>query len=237
MKKQLFIIMFFLPVLHIFCQTDNIENVKMINNHLFVGVFSNSWINAPKGMQIQPNSLSSDIYWMLAPVGKKSVITASIGYGFSAHSIKSNGLLYADSLKKTYFNTGILDTVDYKINKFTTVYFDIPVEMRLRTRPNLKHKNLVFVLGFKAGVLIQSYTKYYGNEYRFAENNDEVKFKSYKTKNLMPYRFGIYSKIGYGKFYVFGYYSLSGLFAKNKGPNVSPVSLGISISLYRSKTY
>ncbi len=236
MKKFILIILFFYS-LGSYSQTDNVENIKMVNDHLFIDVFSNNWLSTPKGLEIKPNSISSDLYWMLAPVGRKSIISFNIGYGFSAQSIKSNGILYRDSIKNSYFNTEILDTVSYRINKFSAVYMDVPVEIRIRTRPNLKHRNFTLALGFKVGILVQSFVKYFGDEYRFLGTDEDVKFKQYGVKNILPYRYGVYSRLGYGKFYFFGYYSLSGLFKYKKGPNVVPINLGVGFALYRSKTY
>ena len=236
MKKILSII-FICITISGFSQTDNVENIKMVNDHLFLYFFTNNWMDSPKGLEIKPQSISTDVYWMLSPIGRKSIVSLNIGYGFSAQSIKSNGITYNDSLNKTHFDLGILDTVKYRKNKFATVFFDIPVELRIRTRPNLKHKNFKIALGFKAGILIQSYIKYFGNEYRFPGIDDEVKFKTYKTQNILPYRYGVYGRIGYGKFYLFGYYSLSKVFETNKGPDLTPINLGIGLSIYRSKTY
>lgn len=236
MKKILAILLILFSLSGI-SQTDNVENIKMVNDHLFLYFFTNNWLNSPKGLEIKPQSISTDVYWMLAPIGRKSIVSLNIGYGFSAQGIKSNGILYQDSLKRSFFNTEMLDTIKYRNNKFATVFFDIPIELRIRTRPNLKHKNLKLALGFKAGVLIQSYIKYFGDEYRFFGIEDEVKFKTYRVDNVLPYRYGVYGRLGYGKFYLFGYYSLSKVFEAKKGPDLTPINLGIGLSIYRSKTY
>ncbi|MFH2095761.1 MAG: outer membrane beta-barrel protein [Bacteroidota bacterium] len=220
-----------------YSQLDSVHDYKMVNEHLLLNIFENYWLNASPDMEIKPGSVSTGLTWYLVVLGKKSNVSFNLGYGFTSQSIKSNIILTTDSLKNTVFNSTILDTTDYRINKFSASYLDIPVEIRFRTNPNKRQRNFSLALGFRVGLLVQSYSKYYGDEFRFPLSNEEVKFKEYKTRNILPYHYGIQARIGYGKFYLFGSYYLTGVFKKGKGPEVIPVNFGFGFTLYRSKAF
>lgn len=229
--------LFFIVSGSLFAQDENDTIVKMTNNHLFLTINENMLLNAPSGVEVKPTSVSADINWFLVLAGRKSLVSIDIGYGCGTYSLKTNSVFEQDSLTHTQFNTSVLDTTHYIINKFSAVYFEIPLEFRIRSRPDpLKNRNFVFTLGAKIGFLLSDYHKYLGDDYRGIRPGDEVKFKEYYQKNLLRYRYGVYSRIGYGKFYIYGFYSLNSLFDED-GPDVFPMSFGIGLNLYRSKAY
>jgi hypothetical protein len=45
---------------------------------------------------------------------------------------------------------------------------------------------------------------------------------------MLPYRYGVMTRIGFGKFNLTGYYALTSLFEENKGPDIIPFSIGFS---------
>jgi len=60
--------------------------------------------------------------------------------------------------------------------------------------------------------------------------------ETYKRKvkddfNVNPFKYDLIARIGYGKFTMFGTYSLSTLFESGKGPVVYPFTAGISLNL------
>jgi len=70
-------------------------------------------------------------------------------------------------------------------------------------------------LGIKGGYLVNSHTK-------FKDSTGKVKVYDIKTN---PYRYGAHVRIGYSWFALTGYYSVSTLFVKDKGPDVIPFSI------------
>jgi hypothetical protein len=120
------------------------------------------------------------------------------------------------------FNT-LYPNLDYKKNKMTLTYLDIPFEFIYKTRSNLR-----FSAGFKVGFLLQSHTKYRGDDY-LNGNKNELKVKFFRLRNIDDYRFGVTARIGWKWINAFGYYSLSKIFNKNQGPDLYPISVGISV--------
>ena len=143
------------------------------------------------------------------------------------HIQKNN---YYNSIKKDVNNVAyfmrIPDSIAYKKVKLNTLYADIPLEIRFKSKPN-GEGGLNATLGLKVGVLLDAHTKYKGND--LATGSDKVNVKDRLVPELEKYRCGITARIGVGKFYFFGCYSLTTLFKKNNGPDMYPISFGISI--------
>lgn len=233
MKKTAFIFIAIAIISsHGFSQEEDTSMVikKMANDQFIIDLNYNTWLDAPGNVTIKPLSLGMNIYLMKPLVGKKSNFSIAAGLSLGSQNVNNNSVPY-DSAGVTYFNSDTIDNINYKNNKFTTIYIDVPVELRLRTNQNSKEKSFKISAGFKIGYLISSYTKYVGDDYRVSSSGDKVKFKEYRIKNILQYRYGVYARIGYGKFNLTGYYALTPLFEENKGPEIIPVSVGISIIL------
>lgn len=71
-------------------------------------------------------------------------------------------------------------------------------------------------------------SKYKGDDYLSA-NNDLVIYKKKKINYLEKNRYGFTGRIGYKWLNLWGYYQLSTLFQKTKGPEMYPISIGITI--------
>lgn len=186
-------------------------------------------------MEISPFSTGVDVYLMQAIAGKDNFISLAVGGGLSVQNIKSNSyLISADS---SYFKP-ISSDLKYSKSKISTVFFDLPIEIRLRSRPKAKDKagivrkrNFKFALGFKIGYNFQRYIKYEGEDYRAHNYGNKVKFKEYNLKNILRYRYGVYTSIGVGNFSLYAYYALTDFFENKKGPKLRPFSVGLSIQI------
>jgi hypothetical protein len=234
---RLILLSFFLSLAFISISQNKREKERiMTNESLILNITQLNWLEIPENMIIQPNSTEIGAYSMMSLVGKRYYISLATGFGFVAQNIKSNTVpIYKPEgnidLEK------IPDAIDYKTNKLTNVYFDIPLEVRIRTTPNRKQQNLKIAFGVLAGIKLQSYHKYEGEDYHTYSFGEYIKIKEYKIKNVLNYRYGVYARLGYDKFSLFGFYSLSEVFEENLGPAVTPYSLGISINMFFSKSY
>ena len=85
-------------------------------------------------------------------------------------------------------------------------------------------------LGFKAGFLIGSSTKYMGDgpitttNYTLAAGKQRVKF--WGIENLESFTYGPTLRIGYKWIHLYGYYMLSTLFDTSRGPEMYPITVG-----------
>ncbi len=204
------------------------DTTKMPNDQVIVNVLSNTWLNTPPDMKMMPVSVGAEAYYMSPVIGKNSSLSIALGVGIGVNNFHNNCIPY-DSLDVTYFKQ-IPGEFEYIKNKITTAYVDIPLEIRFRTKPDLKKRNFKVAIGGKIGYMISNYIKYKGEDFR-AGSNKMVKFKEYNLDNLLQYRYGTFLRLGYGKINLIVNYTLSSLFEKDKGPDVIPVSFGFSFTL------
>jgi len=211
------------------------DKSKLKREDFFISeIFSDIWQNTPS----QPASLNTqtinrgyNAYIMLDnPIGNTN-FSFAFGIGISTHNLYSNCIPFEvlDSSNKPTGVTEFLaiqDVYKYKKNKLCLFYSDIPVEIRFRTKN--AGDNFKIAVGFKAGYLVQSHTKYEGD--RFDNIEGTIKYKEYRIANIEKIRYGITGRIGYGRYNLTGFYSLTPLFSKEKGPDMFPISIGLAVT-------
>lgn len=155
----------------------------------------------------------------------KSNFSFAFGIGIGSHNLKTDALVVEDTTNVSNFYpiNSLYPGTSYKKNKISYTYFDIPVEFRMRTKSDIRAS-----LGFKIGFLIDSHTKYRGDDYLF-NSGDQLHFKVKDVPNIESFRYGITGRFGWKFINLTGFYSLTNLFTKNKGPDTYPISVGISL--------
>lgn len=153
--------------------------------------------------------------------------SVAIGLDYSRQSYFSN-LYVSTDLSDGDEIYQVLDTDSVKRNRLTTNFIDAIFELRYRTSPNSKGKFFRCYVGIKGGVLVS-------NASRLITDHATVTFEN--LGSLSPYRYGAYTRIGYGWVNLFAYYGLNEIFRDGdliNGNNasvtgVTPVSIGLSI--------
>lgn len=115
-----------------------------------------------------------------------------------------------------------------KKSQLITNYFDGVLELRFSTNPSDPARSFKASLGFKAGLLFDSFTKV-----KYKEDGETKKLKNKQDWNLNPWRYGVTLRVGAGNFNVFGYYSLTPIFKEGKGPgreDITNFTVGISLA-------
>jgi hypothetical protein len=248
MKKLLIIL--FSVVLIINCNaqekvadasTNAIKKLKPADR-IMVDVFVDLWQGLPSTVSTTKNiNRGANVYYMKdLPFGKSNFGFAA-GVGISCHNLYSDSYIAREKLLDTatgtysYGKTSFFEIpktngnseVTYKNNKMTAIYADIPIEFRFRTKNN----GFKVGLGFKGGILVTSYTKYNGTEYwNTLITDNKVKVKNYKVPNIEKFRYGATLRIGWRWVTAFAFYQISDLFKKDLGPEMYPISVGITIS-------
>ncbi len=236
MRKVLFAnILFSLFWISSQAQEIEIREITSYPNSFFQFNWSyNSFVDLPKDYDLSPFSMGIDAVGMYTLVGEKSPVSLTMGLGISANNYRSSS--YIVDGDSTYF-VKLPKHIKYSVNKLSLVYVDLPIEIRFRTRPHppkragmkVRKRNFRLALGFKVGYNIQSYVKYDGDDFN-SLNKESIKYKKYRIKNVNPFRYGVYVRVGYGKFSLYGFYSLSKLLKKDKGVDLQPYSLGLSVN-------
>jgi hypothetical protein len=232
MKNKLFILIIALIPFQGIAQEDIFDpgdTVRFQNDMLVVNLLSSTWLNAPEGVEMAPVSISSEFYYMFPLFGKNSNISMAAGLGVSCENYHNNSLPGLDSNDATVF-TPHTGNHEYTKNKLSVSYIDIPLEFRFRTNPNEKKRSFKISLGFRGGYLVADYIKYVGEDFR-TNTGKIVKFKEYRIENLSKIRYGAFARIGYGKVNLICNYTLSQFFEKDKGPEMVPLTFGLSFTI------
>ena len=77
------------------------------------------------------------------------------------------------------------------------------------------------------GYLIDSKQKYKGDRYDEAVM---VKEKTKTIRQLEDWSYGFTLRVGYKFVSLYGYYQISNIFQRGKGPEMNPISVGITIT-------
>lgn len=151
----------------------------------------------------------------------KSPISIAGGFGISSHNVHHNGFFTQDTIN------GSEQTVlkaypanfNYRKNKHSVTFIEVPVEFRLRTNGPNKFK---LFLGFKAGYLVN---------YHYKFDDDDGKRKFYDLDGINKLRYGLTGRLGYNSFNVFAFYSLTPFLKEGRGDEIIPFSVGLSFFL------
>ena len=188
------------------------------------GIFNDIMMKMPSGVKARIVNQGVNIFGTYNVPFGKSNFSFAIGLGLSAHNIYGN--FFVSSTSDSTALIRIPDSVKYKRSKINLVYLEIPLEFRFKSNTKVN-----VGLGFKGGFLIGSSSKYVGNGEITTTNytlhsSDKTRVKFWGIKNLEQFTYGPTLRIGYKWFNLNGYYMLSSLFTKNRGPEMYPISVG-----------
>jgi hypothetical protein len=181
--------------------------------------FTDIWLDKPDSMDIRAINQGVNVFGMYNfPFGESNVSFA-IGLGLGFHN------LYSDTRIENFRADTILfvpinDTIDYRKSKLGLSFFDIPLEIRLKTE-----KKFRFAVGFKIGYLMDGKTKYKAE----GEDGKPYIIKEKQVAQLEKWRFGPTIRIGYDWINVMGYFNVTQIFKRDRGPDLYPISVGITL--------
>jgi hypothetical protein len=177
-------------------------------------------------------STTTNIYYFYDKRLGKSHFSIHPGIGFGLERYKFDGdktLGYNETMDTVSMVNSVLPNL--KKSKLITNYIDIPLEFRWSTRPDDPNRSFKVSLGFKFGVLYDSFTKQ-----KYSQDGEGKKIKDKQNFNLYPIRYGPYLRIGAGNISVYGYYSLSPLFRPGIGPggnqDINNFTVGLSLAAF-----
>jgi hypothetical protein len=154
-------------------------------------------------------------------IGNQELATFAFGLGIRNHNMYSNSVI-EDIKADTIKFVSIPSSVEYRKSKVNLTYLDLPLEIKLRWKNGFK-----LVPGFKVGYLIDSKQKYKGDRY---DEEIMVKEKTKTIRQIEDWSYGFTLRIGYKVASLYGYYQISDIFQNEKGPEMSPISIGITIT-------
>lgn len=207
-------------------------NETASRDRVVVELTFDNWFHKVDSLQTKWHSLGFNFHFMYDMIIKKSSFSFAPGIGIGTSHIYNNSEIVKTDSTSFFRPIGDGDTKggytinNLKGNKLTLVYLDVPLELRYRAKPNDKNKAFKMAIGIKGSVLVQNHTKT-----KFTDSlGDTKKIKDINNKDLLKFKAAATFRIGYGPFNVLAAYSLTNLFKKDRGPVVTPFSLGISFN-------
>ena len=220
-----FLIVSILVLITVSINAQGVSPYSMRNIKFGIELNSDIWLNMPDTVKLKTINRGVNLYLMYQYKFKES------NFGISAGLSVATQNMY---LKNSYLHTsnGISEFQKFpadntfKKNKLNLNFIELPLEINYMTKSLIN-----FALGGKIGYLISDKTKYKGKEYT-GDNSTEIKRKVHNNQNISDYRIGAYALVGYKWMNLTAYYGFTKLFEKDKGPEISPLTVGIIIRPY-----
>lgn len=195
-------------------------------DRIILSAHNSFWQNLDAGVKQRTISPGFNAAIMVdLPTSEDSPLSFGLGLGFTSYNLHSNAVLGLKLPERTTEMTIIPDGIKYNVNKIRFSYLNIPLELRLRTKGDFR-----FSIGLRSGLMIDAFSKYYGNDISGIDN--PMKIIDKKVSNTDKYLFEGTTRIGWKWIAVSASYSLNGMFEKDKGPAIAPINVGLSFSLY-----
>ncbi|MEA3505383.1 MAG: outer membrane beta-barrel protein [Bacteroidota bacterium] len=233
MKKALVTTFILFVLIALGVQAQNEKKTELDKNQFKtrIDLFTDIWQDTPEAFNSASINRGINIYSMYEFPIKNTSFSFQSGVGLGVHNLyfdnelKKNdeGIMIFSAIPDTLSNgTG----VETKRSKISVAYLDIPIELKIRTENKLRA-----AIGFKLGYLINSLSKYKGDNYS-DDSSSDITIKKKGIDGINNLRYGPTLRIGYKWIDISAYYSLTTLFEENKGPEMTPISIGISISKF-----
>ena len=210
-----------------------IKNVKkednkkpeIVRDRFMLDFFHTFWIGTPgeiNANKFHPGFNVTGMYDFKLPNGRP--LSFGLGLGFSYYTLYSNATLAADTSGIMQF-TAISDDISYKRNKMIYTNIHIPLEFRYRHPSGFK-----ISLGVRVGLTTGITTRYKGNNP--LNPSESISIKDFNIKNKQKFNFDVYLRTGWKFVGVYFCYEVTSLFTNGKGPQLHPMSLGLTINFF-----
>lgn len=165
------------------------------------------------------------------PLGREespSKFSFAVGGGLLWNNHFHNGRFVHDSVGLAFQETPDFGNQDsIRRSKLGVTYYNLPIELRFRSKPSNGGLAFKWAIGWQTGFKLRSYQK----EIRQDNGNYKV-FRSNRYRDINFLRTGPTARIGIGALNIQGFYSLTGLFKKDRGPAMTPWSVSLFISAF-----
>ncbi len=198
-------------------------------DRLIFELVHDNWANKPDSIQVKWWNRGFNMHIMYDIALIDDNVSFAPGIGVSTSNVYHTGYWDSDTANVTILRP-INENIDYRKNKLSTTYFEIPLELRFRTNPDRMNRSLKAAVGVRGGYCLNFVQKYRGPEIGNVTN--EVFIKDKLIPNANNVRLSATARVGYANFNLFATYSLTTLFNPDQGPGIHPFSVGFSFSSF-----
>lgn len=201
-------------------ESESKDRLFLVLNH------DNVFHKETNGFKTQWYSRGIGAYFMWDFRLKKSEFSVAPGIGYNFAAYYHNAEMREDSTGISFPIIHDLKEEDaFKRSRLAVHYIEVPLELRYRHmfKTNM---SLKVAVGIKGSFKVSSTAK----EVKEGPNGY---FKHYNTANFKDvnnFRVGPTFRIGYGPVSLLAYYNLMPLFKKDRGPEMTPFSIGIAFT-------
>lgn len=110
-----------------------------------------------------------------------------------------------------------------KKSKLTSLYLTVPLLMEFQIPIKNNHK-IHMAAGFVGGLRLGTHTKV-----KYKRKGNSHKDKDRDDYNLRAFRYSAQVRLGYRAINIFATYGMTDLFRKNKGPELTPYTIGLTL--------
>ncbi len=181
-----------------------------------------NWLGAPKNIKTDWKCIGFGFYTLFDKPIKNSNFSFGYGLGFYSHNYSSNAnfIYQLDSTNQNVTTVIEPKTIPYIANRYNERSFEIPLELRFRTKTTTVFK---LMLGAKIGYVISNFKK---------SDDADGRIRLYNIKNVNPLRYGVVFRVGVEQFCLTASYYFSEVFTTGGPKGINPFSIGIAIIPY-----
>lgn len=209
------------------------KKTKRYNHFAGIDLGINGLLNPDMGMNLQTDAEFMDLNYgksinvgfnffeKFMPIAKEKFgVTVGMGINYSNFDLDRD-ITIVNVNDSTF---GIYDTTkSIHKNKFKTTFINVPLMFETNLGKSAS-KSFHLAVGGQIGYRLGSKTKQ-----KFSRNDKKSKVKNRGDYNLEAFQFSLVARVGYGDFTLFAQYNLTPLFENNKGPELYPFTVGMSL--------
>lgn len=142
-----------------------------------------------------------------------------LGLNFNDYKFKNRVSLTKDN--NSVIQPVLLPEGDFRYSKLSTTFITMPLLLEVQISGHNPNQKLFLAAGVIGGVKIHEHVKYRIGDERKRDNGDY---------NISPLRWGYTARIGFDNFGIYATYYNTPLFIADKGPETTPLTLGITLT-------
>ena len=198
----------------------------LFKDRIVLDFFTSFWLSKKDLSDIKTKSIQfgfNGSFIFDIPVRKNAPFSFGLGIGVTNFNFYSDGNWHIGDEYTTVVTP--LPDVKYRKNKITFTNLNIPLEFRYRHRSGFK-----IGAGVRIGTTVDVHTKYFGRDKDGQDS--KVLLKDYHIPNRTRIPVEVTFRTGWKFVSIYGSYMITNMFEKGKGPQMNPVSIGISLCPY-----